>query len=587
MAGARHSNILSTYLRPQAGRVATLAALLFLGIGLQIIGPLVLRRFIDSVAGGAETPLSQLLALAAVFLLAAAITQGVQIASTWLGEQVAWRATNALRRDLAEHVLALDMSFHTARTPGELIERVDGDTTALASFFSQFVIQILGGLLLMIAILTVMFRENAVVGGAMTIFCIAALVVLQATRNLAVGHYAAERQAWSELAGFVEERMGGLDDIRANGGGAHVMTRMNALADTLVSKGIAAQRRGILIFMTTNLTFAVGFALALCLGALLFQRGEITIGTVYLLVQFTGMLGDPLIRIGQQLQGLQGASAGLSRIRQIQAIAPAIEDGPGADWRQHAPPRVTFENLVFAYDERAPVLRGVSLDLAPGQVLGLLGRTGSGKTTLTRLLFRLYDPTGGRIAIDGVDIRQATLAQLRGRIGLVTQDIQLFEATVRENATLFDPSIPDGRIREVLEEIGLGPWLARLPEGLDTVLAGTGGVSAGEAQLIAFARVFLTDPGLVVLDEASSRLDPATDRLIERAMDRLLLPDETGESRTAIIIAHKLATVRRADQILILEGGEVAEAGERAALAADPNSRFAQLLRSGIEEVLS
>lgn len=158
---------------------------------------------------------------------------------------------------------------------------------------------------------------------------------------------------------------------------------------------------------------------------------------------------------------------------------------------------------------------------------------------------------------------------------------------MRENATLFDPSIGDARIREVLEEIGLGPWLQRLPNGLDTILAGSGGVSAGEAQLIAFARVFLTDPGLVVLDEASSRLDPATNRLIERAMDKLLLPDATGESRTAIIIAHKLATVRRADEILILDRGVVVEAGDRAALAADPQSRFAQLLRSGIEEVLS
>ncbi len=586
MAGARHSSVLSTYLRPQAPRVAILAALLLGGIGLQIIGPLVLRRFIDSVAGGAETPLSQLFALAAVFLIAAAITQAVQIASTWLGEQVAWRATNALRRDLAEHVLALDMAFHTARTPGELIERVDGDVTALASFFSQFVIQILGGLLLMIGILAVLFHENSLVGGAMTIFAITALVILQATRNLAVEHYGAERQAWSEMAGFLEERIGGLDDIRANGGGAYVMGRMDGLAATLVDKGVRAQRRGILIFIFTNLTFTLGFALALCLGAWLYQRGEMTIGTVYLVVQFTGMLGDPLIRIGQQLQQLQGASAGLGRIRQLQEVGAHIEDGPGAAWTD-SPPRLAFENLIFAYDERAPVLRDVSFDLAPGKVLGLLGRTGSGKTTLTRLLFRLYDPNAGRIALDGVDIRQATLPQLRRRIGLVTQDIQLFEATVRENATLFDPSIGDARIREVLEEIGLGPWLQRLPNGLDTILAGSGGVSAGEAQLIAFARVFLTDPGLVVLDEASSRLDPATDRLIERAMDKLLLPDATGESRTAIIIAHKLATVRRADEILILDRGVVVEAGDRAALAADPQSRFAQLLRSGIEEVLS
>lgn len=180
--------------------MAILAALLLGGIGLQIIGPLVLRRFINSVAGGAETPLRQLFALAAVFLIAAAITQASD--RLHLAGRAGGVAPNALRRDLAEHVLALDMAFHTARTPGELIERVDGGITALASFFSQFVIQILGGLLLMIEILAVLFHENPLVGGAMTIFATPALVILQATRNLAVEHYGAEHQPGARWPGF-------------------------------------------------------------------------------------------------------------------------------------------------------------------------------------------------------------------------------------------------------------------------------------------------------------------------------------------------------------------------------------------------
>jgi ATP-binding cassette subfamily B protein len=163
----------------------------------------------------------------------------------------------------------------------------------------------------------------------------------------------------------------------------------------------------------------------------------------------------------------------------------------------------------------------------------------------------------------------------------------LFEATIRDNATLFDAAIADARIVDVLTDLGLADWLARQPQGLETVLAGGGGLSAGEAQLLAFARVFLKDPGLVVLDEASSRLDPVTDRLIERAMDKLLQARENGAPRTAIIIAHKLATVRRADQILILDRGGVLESGDRARLAADEDSQFSRLLRAGIEEVLT
>jgi len=193
----------------------------------------------------------------------------------------------------------------------------------------------------------------------------------------------------------------------------------------------------------------------------------------------------------------------------------------------------------------------------------------------------------GTITLDGVDLRAAGLGELRRHVGLVTQDVQLFAATVRDNLTLFAnydparPAVPDDDVTAALESLGLGLWLRGLPDGLDTLLESGGkGLSAGEAQLLALARVFLRDPRLVVLDEASSRLDPATEGLLERAIDRLLA------GRTGIVIAHRLRTVQRADDILILEGGRVVEHGPRAALAADPGSRFYQLLQTGLEEVL-
>ncbi len=212
----------------------------------------------------------------------------------------------------------------------------------------------------------------------------------------------------------------------------------------------------------------------------------------------------------------------------------------------------------------------------------MLGRTGSGKTTLARLVFRLYDPTRGRVILGGTPLTQPQLKSLRDRVALVTQDVQLFQATVRDNITFFDRSIPDGKILEVIHELGLAEWLQGLPKGLDTRLE-TGGrsISAGEAQLLAFTRVFLRDPGLVILDEASSRLDPATEQLIERAIDKLL------RNRTAIIIAHRLGTLHRTGEIMILEGGRIVEHGNRDNLAADPGTRFHSLLRTGLEEVLA
>jgi len=217
-----------------------------------------------------------------------------------------------------------------------------------------------------------------------------------------------------------------------------------------------------------------------------------------------------------------------------------------------------------------------------GQVLGLLGRTGSGKTTLTRLLVRLYDPTTGSIHVGSpggrLDVRNARLAALRQRIGVVTQDVQLFRASVRDNLTFFDPAVADDRILAVIDELGLGPWYRALPNGLDSELeGGSAGLSAGQAQLLAFTRVFLKDPGLVILDEASSRLDPATEQLIEHAVDRLLV------GRTGLIIAHRLDTVHRADHILILEDGQISEYGAYQALRQDPASRFYRLLQTGLD----
>jgi ABC-type multidrug transport system fused ATPase/permease subunit len=292
-------------------------------------------------------------------------------------------------------------------------------------------------------------------------------------------------------------------------------------------------------------------------------------------------------QISREIQNLQKAAAGIERVESLMGIRSKIRDDGQASVPS-GPLSVEFRNVSFGYRSDEPVLKEISFQLAPGKALGLLGRTGSGKTTLTRLLFRLYDPTSGGIYLNGEDcdepvaLTDLSIEGLRQGIGLVTQDVQLFRASVRDNLTLFDHSISDERIMEVINELELSDWLDRMPKGLDTELASEGtNLSAGEAQLLAFTRIFLKDPGLVVLDEASSRLDPATEHLIERAVDRLL------RNRTGIIIAHRLGTVERADAIVILENGELVEYGARTSLVANPASRFSALLRTGLQDVLA
>ncbi|MFM8819279.1 MAG: ABC transporter ATP-binding protein, partial [Phenylobacterium sp.] len=426
--------MLADYLRPEGRKLATLAVFLVAGTAVQLASPQIIRSFIDTAAhGGANAPLERLWMLAGLFIAVTLLAQVLQIGSTYFSEQLGWSATNRMRQDLATHALNLDMAFHNARSPGELIERVDGDVAALAAFFSQFILQIIGGALLLAGILIVLYLQDWRIGALLTGFAVVAGLVLHAIRRIAGGRWERLREAWSAFSGFLEERLAGLDDVRANGGGPHVMRRMAEVNKELLIANVSAARRGHWIFLTASGLFSIGFGLALALGVWLFQRGEATIGTVFMFMQYAGMMSLPILLIGQQLQQFQAASASLNRIRDLRAFQPALRDGPGAGWRDRRTdaPAIGFEQLSFAYREDTPVIRNLDLHVPAGEVIGLLGRTGSGKTTLTRLLFRLYDPQVGAVTLDGVDIRQARLAELRGRIGLVTQEVQLFDASIR------------------------------------------------------------------------------------------------------------------------------------------------------------
>jgi ABC-type multidrug transport system fused ATPase/permease subunit len=292
------------------------------------------------------------------------------------------------------------------------------------------------------------------------------------------------------------------------------------------------------------------------------------------------MIEIPIWTLTHQVQSFQTIGACVERLVEFRKIGKTVIDGPGTIFPPGALP-LRFDQVTFAYQKDEPVIQDLSFLLKPGKKLGLLGRTGSGKTTLARLVFRLYDPVQGSISLDGSDIRQAKMEALRQHVSIVTQDVQLFRASVRDNLTFFDRKIDDDAILSAIHILGLLDWFQTLTQGLDTMLdSGMHSLSAGEAQLLALTRVFLRNPGLVILDEASSRLDPATEQRIERAIDRLL------DQRTAIIIAHRLATVGRVDDIMILENGKVCEYGARDALARDHDSRFYHLLQTGLEEVL-
>ncbi len=574
-----YAGLLAQYLIPQWPAMTALGLLLLAGIAMQLISPQLIRYFIDTAQSGQGG--EKLMQAALWFIGLSVLTQGVRVIAAYIGENVGWTATNRLRSEVAAHCLKLDMSFHKKHTSGSIIERVDGDINALGNFFSNFVILLLSNMVLMAGILILLFRENVLIGAVMTFFVIFALTVIQRIRRYAAPMWTKMRQISAEFYGFLGEHLEGTEDTRANGATAYVLHRFHSLLRTWLPIRIRAFFGFAAMWITAIVVFALGNAMAFGISAYLWRQGSITIGAVYMVFHYTELLAQPIEKIRQQLEDLQKADASITRIRELLGTESLIRDGNSGRQLPEGALSVEFRSVTFGYEEDNTTLDDLNFRLEPGKVLGLLGRTGSGKSTTARLLLRFYDPGEGAILLGDTDIREVRLHDLRSRIGFVTQNIEIFQGTVRDNLTFYDSSIDDTLIRQVLQELGLGSWLASLPKDLDTLLeSGGGGLSAGEAQLLAFARVFLKNPGLVVLDEASSRLDPATEQLLERAVNRLL------KDRTCIIIAHRLSTIQRADDILMLDDGRIAEHGKRLALLADPGSRFSRVMEAGLEEVL-
>lgn len=573
MTAPSYRTTLVTYLAPQKTKVALLALALLGSIGLQLSVPLLLRRFIDSALAGAAT--AGLVGVAIAYLAVGVLNQVLAAAATYLGADVGWTATNRLRRDLAEHLIRLDMGYHTDTTPGEMIERIDGDVTAVSEFLSRFTVRLFGSALLLVGVLVVSWVEDWRMGAAISVYVGAVLVLVLRMRNLAVEASEEERETSAQLYGFIEERLAGIDDIRANGAGSFTMRRFVGVMRDFYVRTTRAWRKRTTFWVSANIAFWSGDALALAVGVWLNLQGAITVGTAYLVLQYVQLVRMPIEQVAQQFQELQKAAGGIIRIDRLRGLRSALDES-GSARLPPGPVGVRFGHVHFAYNDR-PVLVDVDFAIAPGTVLGLLGRTGGGKTTITRLLARLYDPTEGRVEIGGVDVRRLDPHELRGAVSVVTQEVQLFGATVRDNLTFFRSDLTDEEILETMDRAGLGEWVREL--GLDTELGTEGeGLSAGEQQLLAFGRAFLQDPRVVVLDEPSSRLDPATESVLGEATQRLF------RGRTVVIIAHRLDTVRTADEIMVVEGGQVVEHGRREDLARDPDSRYAQLLAAGSVE---
>lgn len=571
--------LLSEHLKPLLPQVVLLGFLLAGSVGLQLVNPQIIRYFIDTVTGGGAG--ENLIYAALLYIGLAVIQQVIAVFATYVSQDVGWKSTNELRCRLFLHCMKLDMSFHKEHQSGELIQRVDGDVTALFEFFSKFSINLLTNIGLLVGVVVLLFGINGVLGAVMAVYCIDAFFIFGCIHKASIPHNLRDRELEARFFGFIGEQLACTEDIRSNGASPNVMHNFyNFLRKWLpvrIKRGVANYSP----WMTGEMASQIGNFVGLGLGAYLWSRGIISVGSIFVIFKYVDLIVRPINQIRRQFQDLQNAGSSIVRINELLNTKSRITDGKDI-CLPHGALSVSMAGVSFDYEEGVPVIRNISMSIPSGKILGILGRTGSGKTTLARLLVRFYDTQKGEIRIGGEFVRDVSPKELRSHIAYVTQEVQLFKASIRDNLTFFNKEITDEAIVKAICEIGLKPWLDSMPQGLDTMLdSGGGGLSAGEAQLLAFVRAFIKNPGLLILDEASSRLDTVTESLIEKAMDTLIM------GRTAIIIAHRLKTIQRADDILIIENGSILEQGSRIKLLNDGSSHFHHLLQSGIEEVLA
>ena len=541
--------------RPHVGALVAGFALLAISVGAELAGPLVLRHLIDvDIAGRSRAGILRSVLIYAALFLAGTAANYAQVAMlTRMGLGI----VTDLKESIFHHLMGLSMAYFDHNTPGRLMSRVESDSERLQALFSDVAVAVV--------------RTTILLGGALTVMAISSwqvtLAIVAFALPIAIGAvfyfrwlraaYRRIRALVARMTGFVSEYTVGVPILQMYGYEAEALRRMDAISDEKrLLEGRTATLENV-FWGGLSAVEVLAIILLLYLGSGRWFGVTMTVGTLILFVEYTRRVFAPLAIFSEQLGFIQRAFASADRLFAVLDTPSRTPDRADAatvlpeNWRE-----IAFDDVSFVYDGGTRALDHVSFTIRRGETVALVGLSGGGKSTVTSLLMRFYEPSEGCIALDGVDIRAFGQKAWRARIGLVLQDIHLFPGTVADNLRALEDGPDQAALERAARRVGADQIIDRLPRGYDELLAeGGSNLSMGERQILSFARALVHDPDLLVLDEATSSVDPGTERKLQDSMRRML------SGRTALVIAHRLATVVSADRIIVMHKGRIVEEG--------------------------
>ncbi len=587
--GTRGRNLrgLLALLRPYRLRVSAMLTALVLGTAASLAPPLLAKVAIDD---GIDRHDVHTLVLVVIAFLASALTVwAMTYAQTYLVGWVGQRALADLRIRIFTHLQRQPIDFYESRPAGVLISRMTNDVEALESLVTDSVVTLFqAGLTLVGAVAVLLFLDVKL---ALLTLCVVPFVLGGSIwfRLVSAGAFRRTRETIGAITGYLQETLSGIRVVRSFGQEPWHEARFAELNTENCDANMVTVRLNAAYFPTVEMLSGVALAVIVLYGGYQALNGHITAGTVVAFVGTLSYLFEPIQQLSQLYTTYQSGMAALEKIFQLLDVTPELTDRAGAIALERIRGEVRFEDVSFAYTQRrrarrdadgsdetqseVKALEHIDLTIPPGQTVALVGATGAGKSTMAKLVARFYDPSTGRILVDGHDLREVSAESLRSQMGIVPQEAFLFSGTIAENIAFGRPDAGDEHVREAAAAVGADQFISELPHGYDTEVGERGAqLSSGQRQLIAFARALIADPRILVLDEATSNVDLHTEGRIEAGLRRLLA------GRTSIVIAHRLSTIRQAGRIVVLEGGHIVEQGTHEELVC-AGGRYFQLYR--------